>query len=379
MKRFKYIHILWSDETKFTGPLVHKFNDSSLGLPLNESLFVARDQRVFNELKDYSNVVYDGEKCNVFNKYGPRCRWIFSHGYPKTWEYLFVRPNNKKKVVWRYWGGRRIPKATDTKNHIKNKINAIYNTSYRLGFKWKFMNVALIGVANYADKVDLSPLLPGIPMMEMPYGYKSDSSELYDEALRYGREYKQRKTDSKKRVVLGHHSTPLEEHIQWLSLLKDYPEDKIDIFIPMSYPLTEEAIKYRESVENYISRLPNKNIILIKEFIDYREYAKLMATMDAAIMPCRNSMGMGNISLQLNCEVPIYLHSDGLLSRVFDEKSIPYRSLEELEKRGFDFLSENFTYSREQIDFFKPLTASDFTEKWMKIFAFLDKVDSDAC
>ena len=53
LRHYKYIHIFWHDDLKFSTRIVQMINDQSNGFTVADHLFVTPYLRVYNALKDF--------------------------------------------------------------------------------------------------------------------------------------------------------------------------------------------------------------------------------------------------------------------------------------------------------------------------------------
>ncbi len=356
----KYIHILWADELKFNRPLV-EFINSEERLRGSESLFVTPYLDVFNALKQYDNVVYSNHR-NLYLYYGRRCKWLFCHDYPSKRVSLFVPLNIKRKTIYRYWGGRREERKTNTGNVWLDCSGRVFNFIYKILFRFLYGNLAAVGIANVVDEIDLRPLLPKIPLLRMPYVTKAalEAQKMISPLSR--------SQDGIVRVMIGHRSDPIENHIKYIDVLQKYPSDRIHIFLPMSYG--DE--KYREKVREYVTVNEMRNVTIMDSFLPFPEYCNFITSVDIALIECHNSLALGNVSLLVGAQKTVFLSREGVIRKAFEAQGVPFRILDEIDNSSFDDFAKLIDYPPKMGDDFMMHDYEYFVRLYYSIFEFLD-------
>ncbi|MCI8834625.1 MAG: TDP-N-acetylfucosamine:lipid II N-acetylfucosaminyltransferase [Ruminococcus sp.] len=340
-RKVKYIHLLWANETKFNGPLVDTISRAENHLDAEEHVFITPHKDVFEKTRSYKNVILDQINSNLFNVYGEWCDWLISHDYPSNRIALFVKKKYKKKIVFRYWGGRREAYQIQENKFFRNIAGRVYNGLYNRMFRYKYSRIAAVGIANLVDEIDLKPLLGDTPMFIMTYPKRNVDHDLIQA------KNKIRIKDGYLNVMIGHKSEPLENHIYYLKLLKRFDGEKMRIYIPLSYGNKE----YGEKIKKFVKEEKMQNVVIVDEFMEYGKYLELIHTMDIALMECTNSIALGNVAALLTFGKTIYLSREGVIKKAFDYENIPHRCLDEIEKMEFEefktllTIEENNNYS----------------------------------
>ena len=96
---YKYIHLLYGHDTKFSKSLIALINDKRNDFVASDHLFVTPFQNVYEELKDFGNIILDCSNKNLYRKYYKQCLLIISHGGEKTLRLLLTPKKIKKKIV----------------------------------------------------------------------------------------------------------------------------------------------------------------------------------------------------------------------------------------------------------------------------------------
>lgn len=359
---YKYIHLLWSNELKFNGPVVKLINKLENNLKPEEHAFITRHEQVYKALKDYGNVFLDDNNKNLFNTYADSCNWLISHGYPEKQIVLMIKKKAKRKIVYRYWGGRRNPKKMIKGQPIRNLVRRGINSAYNYFFRKTYEDLPLIGIANIVDTIDLRKLLKNTPLMRMPYIGEGRQDALLKTKQKHTR------SDGYLHVLIGHRSEPSEHHIYYLELLRKFEYEKIKIFIPLSYGDAE----YAESVKNYVKEENLENVTIVDEFMDYSKYVEFLNDMDIGLIDCDNSLALGNIGILLRLGKTLYISRNGVIKEAFDLEKVPYHCLDEIKNMDFSQFSKLLTIDENSSEEFKSHGYEYHIDRWRDIFAFLD-------
>lgn len=327
---YKYIHLIWANELKFSKPLIELFSNNKKELKSEEHCFITPNKDVFEAFKNNKNVFLDETGANLFNKYAPLCEYIISHDFPNKKIVLSIKRKYKKKIVYRYWGGRRPLIKKQNGHFMHNAYAYIYNQLYKFAFRYIYDDLAVIGIANIVDEIDLKGYICKTPLMRLGYP-NSGAYESVQEIMNTSK-----KNNQELNVVIGHRSEPLEKHIKYLDLLSKYPKDKLRIYLPLSYGDQE----YAKTIADYVRDYNLKNVVLLTEFMEYKEYLKFINRMDIAIIDCENSLALGNIDLFLSFKKTLYISPTGLIKKAFDMKHVPHHCVDELNEMEFSDFSK---------------------------------------
>jgi len=108
------------------------------------------------------------------------------------------------------------------------------------------------------------------------------------------------------RIMIGNSATITNNHINVLERLKKLSLGEFEIICPLSYGDKE----YANSVIRYGKRLFGDNFIELVDFLEPREYAKILASIDVAIFAHKRQQGLGNILALLYARKKVYIRSD---------------------------------------------------------------------
>lgn len=329
MFKYKYVHLIWPNELKFSKPLIDFFENNEDELKSEQHCFITPNKDVYEIFKGHKNVFLDEGNENLFNKYAPLCDFVISHDFPSKKIVLSIKNRFKKKIVYRFWGGRR-PLIEKQKHHFFHNVYAnVYNGLYKCAFRYIYDNLALIGIANIVDEIDLKEYIRKTPLMKMPYP-NARAYEIVQEIMAGSR-----KDNGQLNVVIGHRSEPLEKHIKYLELLGRFSAEKIRIYLPLSYGDKD----YAKKVIDYVKENNLDNVVLMTDFMEYKEYLSFINQMDIAIIDCENSLALGNVNLFLTFNKTLYISPTGVIKKAFDIKGVPHHCVNELENIDFTTFS----------------------------------------
>lgn len=362
-KKYKYVHILWHDELKFSTTIVNFFNESDTGIDNSQHYFVTPYEAVYNGLKQYDNIEYipvkNVDSAEIVNIVGKYADWIFLHNSCNRKGIIAIKHKYAKKIIWRYWGARRlqtIPYA-DKKKFLKNLAIWLMN---KLVYK-QIHRFRAIGVANFVDITELKKSFGDHNYIRVPYPRKNGL-----EKLELVRSYPDT-NDGIYRIMIGHSGFEEEKHIQFLETLKRFENEKIELYIVLSYG-NEEYIK---KVKKYVNK-NCQNVVIIDKFLPYENFLELIKKMDAAILDAKYSYAIGNIRICLYFKKKLFLNQDGVLAQSFSNENIPFVTTDKLSQMTFDELKKPIHYSEEASC--AMIAGQKSVDIWKNIIASLNQI-----
>lgn len=356
-KNYKYIHIMYTHDDKFVGPLIRAFNEAPDKYMLDDNLFITPFPYVYEKLSTYSNVVLDESKCYLYRKYYKRCTLIISHGMPSFFQMLTTGKKIKSKILYRYWGGSR---TTHYKFDKPISLKTIYKyVKFRL-FKHTLESFAAIGITNTVDEIDLGNVSNELKYYYLPYASRYEWLSKIYESYRLAPENKK-----KINVLLGHRGKSEGNHIELLKKMMNYIP-YINIYIPLSYGDKD----YISTVKQFISQLNEPSITVISDFMKPEDYARLLCKMDIGIFDGVTSYALGNISMMLEFHKTIYLKEDGVIAQAFRKEKIPYKNIEDIGGGDVNEFINCFQDSDfdEQNMKLLPVSKKIMEERWRRVF-----------
>lgn len=286
-----------------------------------------------------------------------KAKLIIFHSFPvgPSLFFWFLFPGLLDKVVWRIWG------------------SDIHFFQYHWGgarskiFEW--IRKRLIK----RIKVVAGPVDGDFSILKDIYGseanflfgrYPSPVDKKYLDKIKST--YK--KTLGKK-VLLGNSATMENEHLTMLEKLKKFKDSGLVVICPLSYGKPE----YRRKVIEKGKRDFGENFIPLLELLDIKDYVKILAGIDVAIMNQKRQQGGMNIQILLYLGKKLYINKmntyyDYLKSigvKVFDTDSIEENNVEyffsldqERSEKNSSIIGEEF-FSEKTFDQWKRLLSVD--------------------
>ena len=333
----KYIHIFYGHDLKFSRPLIEAFNDPDSGIRQEEHLFVIMYSHLYAEMKHHNNVILDDSRSNLLLKYGKQCKWLIAYGLPSSIQVFLTPRNIRKKTIYRYGGGSCTTHLVYNKGKILQNIKTF---SKRLLFNISMKSFAAIGVAGSVDIIDLSKVIKNGRYIYLNYAYGRYGLGKKAVLEEIGEQNLEDKCKKKINILLGHRGTPENNHIEILKRLERFDKRELCIYIPLSYGKPE----YINCIREYINKKNYGNVVVINEFLDYKEYASLLQTMDIGIFDGYTSYALGNIRILLFFRKTVYLRDSGVLAEAFKYEGVPYKSIEQIESMTFEEFIEPVKY-----------------------------------
>jgi hypothetical protein len=329
---YKYIHLFWVKENKFSLRIIDAINDPNNGFDPKEHAFIINDFDLYEQTKAYDNIfLFEnglGKNAKTVNYYGNFCDYLVLHSGLDFYQIFRIRLRIAKKIIWRTWG-HDVLQIKFKKSFLKFIIAKIVN--YLNNQKVKRFNC--IGIANTVDIVSLNQTYINLPPIKyLPYVVKGNE-KIYESEKRLRIE-----PSENCRILLGHSGRENDNHIEILRRLEKYQYNNIQIYILLNYGNSEYINEVLDFVKS--SCLKNK-ITVITEFLEYKDYLHLIHSIDIGILDGSKSYALGNISALLYFHKKIYLNKHGLIAQTFDKLQLPYEDTNHI---------GNYSY----IDFSKP-------------------------
>ena len=118
-------------------------------------------------------------------------------------------------------------------------------------------------------------------------------------------------------IQVGHNAMESLNHKKVLDSLKHFANEKIKIFLPLSYGNDND--QYAKEVAEYAQKLfPGKTIVL-NDFMKADEYFKLTKRIDIAIFDTKRQCGLGNINRMICRNVKLYMPKESVMYKYFRE------------------------------------------------------------
>lgn len=351
--KFKYLHVLFFDDTKFYTSLVKTINSKDVLKP-DKHVFITDKENVYKEIAQYTN-------CHLINDdellyYISNSRWIIFHAMPlKKWQVCLLPNSICNKIIWRTWG-HDIRPWKKTNRFICDFLKYIEF----LIFRNKVKKFYAIGIANEIDIVNIEEVY-GSKFKYLKINY-SDSAENY----KLVRNIAPKNDSSTKYVLIGHNCSPVDNHLDILDKLSRYRNEDIHLIIPLSY--SNPGNGYKEQIINKAySIFGMDKVTILDKFVPKDEYVRLLSRIDVAIMDMYYSNGLGNISYILYFRKKLYVRHGSNMDKAFLREGIQPnytsgilgQSFEEFTKNEFD--DKYLKFCEELFD------ANAFENRWKEI------------
>ena len=326
--KIKYLQVLGFNDTKFYTSFVKTINEND-AFDNSQFLFVTFYKEVYDEIKKYDNVKLINKRSIYY--YFIHSKWIFLHPNYMSKVKFCILPNYiAKKIIWRTWG-HDIRPLNDKKQEklvvkgCRNIINWLYVKKVR--------KIRGFGIANDIDIVNIENVFrKSFDYFYIGYGGYKDKG-LVLRRLEKNVKSNELKKDNYK-VLLGHNAGRAENHILNLKRLSKFKDNNIKIIMPLAYSVEEGYLK--EVKRCAIDIFGNNKVEFIEHFMEYADYAKLIASVDIAIMDQEFSNGLGNLSLLMYFGKKIYINRNGNVAQSFNKNGIKCCYTDDISRIEFD-------------------------------------------
>lgn len=280
-----------------------------------------------------------------------KCDAIIFHALFNLKYLLFFafQPWLLKKCNWIIWGGDIYGHNKDKKT-IKDKI-------YEKLKRGVCLNIGYVTTLTDKD-YNLLKEWYGYSGKHFDAKYPTPLTRIGVEQLLCERRLE--KQDSEHRpikIMIGNSATVSNQHFQAIDFLKQFKNENIKIYLPLSYGMIENYIEYGDKVITYAQeKLGEEKIIPIRERMDGTNYVDLISQMDVGIFNCNRQQAMGNISILFAVGAKVYIRTDTAMwehyiSRgniVYDIDNIPkiefsefWRADEKASAKNIDIIQYN--------------------------------------
>lgn len=122
------------------------------------------------------------------------------------------------------------------------------------------------------------------------------------------------------RIQVGNSATEENNHLAILEKLSKYKDEKIEIYVPLSYG----NAKYAQDVEVYGKKVFGNKFIALKEFMPKDDYYLFMRKMDVAIIDVQRQQALGNLAFHLYFGNILYLNKKSVVN-YYCKREIGYK------------------------------------------------------
>lgn len=368
----KYLHIILPTK-RMMGTYIEMIRKY---YQINEHAFyiIGKVPKSEEVLFQYGNVIQLNRGQNIFEKIKNLYNDFFKydvliwHGLvisPKIALFLFMNRRFLNKSVWVMWGidlysWKRNPKSL--KDNLINYLNQ--------NIRKNIMGIVAIfptDIQNYKKiiKNDLSKIFYA-PYPISRKGFfdlenKSDNSQ---------------RTNGEIWIQIGNNANSFNNHLKILEDLRQYKDEKIKLFIPMSYgnDWHNKVPNYKELVKNKAVEYFGKDkVVVLRNLMSNDEYNEFLSQIDIIIIATDRQNALGNILKVMYSGGKVYLSEKNSLYDFFNEKDIFIEKFENIKNMTFlEFIkpTNNFRFKQWMIKNYYP---ESNVLLWDAIFKSYDK------
>lgn len=365
MKHYRYIHIFWHDDLKFSTRIVKMLNEESNSFQIEDHLMVTPYADVYEALKGYKNVMLfktdTPGSADIVNKLGPYADWIFINCLTDWKNTLKIKKKYQSKIIWRTWGHELRFADKDGKiftNLIKKMVRYLLRQEIR--------RFHAVGISNIVDQMDIEDRFGDVKTVRYPYPIRNSGNGDVKQEIPY------KDVSEPYCVLVGHSGHQVDNHIEVLKSLEKFHEENICIYLIFSYGNKE----YMEEIRRYVRDYWKDKFVIVDHFLAYSDYIKLCHKMDAVVLDGLQSYALGNLILFLDLKKKIFLNRRGLLHKALEHEKIPHFCTDEISRMTFEEFNSDFYFPDELLakSQLRKHKYSEDVEQWKMILAELEFV-----
>lgn len=167
------------------------------------------------------------------------------------------------------------------------------------------------------------------------------------------------------KIMVGNSATETNQHFEILHLLERFRDENIEIICPLSYG----DKKYAELVIEEGNRIFENKFKPLLEYMDKKDYFKMIATSGVAIFNNNRQQAMGNINATLGLGCKVYIRSDTPMWKTFhsDRQYCIYR-VEDIESMSFDEFIKISSDVKKNVDIYSDLNdVNKYVNQWVNV------------
>ncbi len=359
-EKFKYIHVLWHNDLKFYPELIKMFYEVENGFNYNDHLFVTPHMPIYETLRSYGNIKYIKGNIRTINELLTKCQWMFFHSMPEPRIACKIKLKYQKKIIWRTWGHDVCSYKMVKGEFFKNVGKMLFHELWKLEVK----RFRAVGVANDIDVMDIHDKFGNVPTVIL--GYASQAYSIVNTILT---DSNCNNTDNSCNVLIGHSGNPENNHIEILKKLERFKAFPIKVFLILSYGNKEHI----EKVKTYVKSNWIEKAIIIEDFLDYENYVKLLKNIDVAIFSSNRSYALGCISILLSLKKKLFLNSQGIIHRAFENKGVKHECIDSISSMSFQEFSSSLVINEKAAQAFCVQSYSYYVEEWRSFLLLLEE------
>ena len=347
----KYLHILNNGHPSVPKNMVliiKKYFDPE------EHQFVIVSPKEIDAVKNEPNVRFiDSFDTKLLISMVKDAKYVFMHSFFFRIDmiiYLLLHKKQMDKMIWVAWGMDLYEntRVNSIKSYIRDRFKR--RLKYFIGifppdiefFKKHYGDRAKTFYAPYSG-VKTSVLYSTEPQV-VPMSDKLRNNETIN-------------------VLVGHQSNPKLNHIGVIDKLERFKDENIMVYIPLSYGDKAHA----DRVEAYAKMKLGQKVSVLREFMDFAAYRKLLSSIDIAIFDTDRQIALGNINPLLYMQKKMYLN--GVMYEYFRSKGINVCKADSISE--FDDFVKDADMSNASMIIKRDNSVENKIEKWNDVFEAL--------
>jgi hypothetical protein len=142
-------------------------------------------------------------------------------------------------------------------------------------------------------------------------------------------------------IQIGNSADPTNNHMEIFGKLSKYANEDITIYVPLSYGDS----KYAQEVIKKGYEVFGDKFKPMLDFMPYEEYLQFLGKIDIAIFAHRRQQAMGNTITLLGLGKKVYMRSDVVQWKLFDELNV---KVYEIDKFSLELMDKNLSEKNSQ-------------------------------
>lgn len=294
-----------------------------------------------SDLFQYGNVVELKEGRNKLEKIKnfysdiQHCNYIIWHGLvlsSKFAIFLYFFRVFLKKSIWVMWGIDLYSFKRSNKG-LKNRIINHINYKIRKCIKYP--------VAIFPTDIDAYKKIFNRKNTKVYYAPYPIREKVFKDMESLGNSLK--RANGEIWVQIGNNANSFNRHIDILNALSKFANEKIKVFIPMSYgnDWHNKEYNYIDFVrEKAIEIFGEKKVVILKNLMSIDEYSKFLEQIDIMIIATDRQNALGNILKNMYAGGKVFLSEANTLYDYFLHTGIKINKFEDIKKMDFSTFCE---------------------------------------
>lgn len=317
MNENKILHVMILD--KFLAPFI-EFVDENFGREEHHYVFITSEKYDYGLTPEHKVEFLhtDDDIFITLLKYMKMAKKIILHGLwrDKVDILLYFNQELLKKCYWVMWGGDFY--FPETKSNIRKEI------------------IKNMGCYISATKYD-------IDYIKNKYQIKSNNiffSQCYPTCISdFERSIYKKENNKTLKILVGNSATKTNRHKEVFEILEKYKDQNIEIIVPLNYG----DQNYKDEIINFGNNIFGYKFKPIINFLNFKEYKKLLNKIDIAIFNNNRQQAGANIKLLIGYGKKVYISKENTFYHELKDKNITIFDIYNfnLEKINFKIMMTN--------------------------------------